>query len=349
MDKAKTVYNVVMKSHRAIKNWHIGKIAKLYPVKTGIFNETHIVRTNTGVYVLQKLHPLISRREPTENYLAASAFLASHNLPAQRIVCAKRGKILVKDGARFWRLLTAIPGHVYAHAKNEKMVEEAGKQLGIFHLLFKGFKTAVKKPLPMFQYNVALKNLRAHCGKLLKDKDGRVAGAAQFLMKNFPCRFFPKNLPRRLIHTDPKISNFIFDDNDNAVAMIDMDTIQRLSPLYDIGDALRSLCGKEEDNPKNKFDLKKCRAFLHGYKKGSQNYLSAREWRLIPQAAGLVILGLATRFLNDYIDDSYFGWDERRYGSRKEHNLARALGQIALYKDFAKKAAFHGKENGKRK
>jgi hypothetical protein len=52
-----------MKPRQAVKNWHIGNIAKLYPVKTGIFNEAHIVRTNTGVYVMQKLHPLISRRE----------------------------------------------------------------------------------------------------------------------------------------------------------------------------------------------------------------------------------------------------------------------------------------------
>lgn len=326
-----------MLPRQAIKNWHIGKISKLYPVKTGIFNETYIVRATTGVYVLQKLHPLISRKEPTENYLAASVFLASHNLPAQRLILTKQGKLLAKDGGYFWRLLTAIPGHVYTRAKNEKMVEEAGKQLGSFHLLFKNFKTPIKKPLPMFQYDAALIKLRAHRGGLLKDKDARVRKATQLLIENFPGHFLPKNLPRRLIHTDPKISNFIFDDNDNAVAMIDMDTIQRLSPLYDIGDALRSLCGKKEDDQRNTFDIKKYRAFIRGYEAASENYLSARERRLVPQATGLVILGLATRFLNDYIDDSYFGWDERRYKSRKEHNLARALGQIALYKDFAKK------------
>jgi hypothetical protein len=100
---------------------------------------------------------------------------------------------------------------------------------------------------------------------------------------------------------------------------------------------LRSLCGKKEDDQRNRFDIKKYRAFLRGYKEGSKNYLSAHEWRLIPQATWLVILGLATRFLNDYIDDSYFGWDKSRYVSRKEHNLARALGQIALYKDFTRK------------
>ncbi len=326
-----------MSPRQAIKNWHIGKISKLYPVKTGIFNETYIVRANTGVYVLQKLHPLISRKEPTENYLAASVFLASKNFPAQRIILTKRGKLLAKNGACFWRLLTAIPGHVYTRAKNIKMAEEAGRELGKFHLTLKNFKTPVKKPLPMFQYDAVLKKLREHNKKLIQDKDARVHNAAKLLISEFPSHFLPKDLPRRLIHTDPKISNFIFDDNDCAVAMIDMDTIQKLSPLCDLGDALRSLCGKKEDDQRNTFDTKKYRAFLRGYKLGSKNYLSEREWRLMPKATGLVILGLASRFLNDYIDDFYFGWDKSRYKSRKEHNLARALGQTALYKDFVRK------------
>jgi hypothetical protein len=46
------------------------------------------------------------------------------------------------------------------------------------------------------------------------------------------------------------------------------------------------------------------------------------------------MLGLAARFLNDYHEDFYFGWDKERYPNRRAHNLARTKGQIALYKDF---------------
>ena len=326
-----------MNARQAIAQWHIGKLFKLYPVSTGIFNETHIARSNTGVYVLQRLHPLISHKEPTESYMAASVFLASKNMPAQRIILSKRGGMLVKDGARMWRLMTAVPGHVFTQAKNTLTVAEAGRQLGAFHATFKDFKAPIKRPLAMFRYGTVLKALRRNAKRLTVDEDKRVREAADLLLSNFPSYFLPKGLTQRLIHTDPKISNFIFDDNDRAVAMIDMDTIQRLPPLYDVGDALRSLCGKEEDDPRNTFDVKKYRAFLQGYRKGSGTYLSKREWRLVPQATALVILGLAARFLNDCIDDSYFNWDSTRYPSRKAHNLARALGQIALYKDFTKK------------
>ena len=75
---------------------------------------------------------------------------------------------------------------------------------------------------------------------------------------------------------------------------------------------------------------------MRGYLANSKGLLSEREQALIPQVCKLVMLGLATRFLNDYIDDSYFGWDEARYNTRKDHNKARALGQISLYRSYIK-------------
>jgi|GEM_PF-300560 len=334
---AKTSYPKYMKPREAIGKWHIGTIREFYPVTTGLFNETYIARSSTGVYVLQKLHPLISRKEPTQHYLLATMHLASKNLPAQRIILSKRGEMLVKDGVRAWRLMTAVPGHVYKRVQTVKMAEEAGKQLGLFHLTFRDFKEPIQRPHPMFRYDEVLDRLRSHEKKLSLDADMRIRQSASFILDHFQELFLPKNLPHRLIHTDPKISNFVFDNEGRAVAMIDLDTVQYLSPLYDLGDALRSLCGKEEDNPYNSFDMRRYRAFLKGYRDNSKGYLSAQERRLIPRATGLVILGLAARFLNDYVDDSYFNFDPKRYGSRKAHNLARTLGQIALYKSFRQK------------
>lgn len=115
--------------------------------------------------------------------------------------------------------------------------------------------------------------------------------------------------------------------------MIDFDTLQSLSPLYELGDAVRSWCGGDEDDPQNTFNKGIYEALIKGYRETSGKLLSEQEFKRIPQASHLVMLGLATRFLIDYVEDNYFGWDEQRYQSRKEHNLARCLGQIALYKD----------------
>jgi len=247
--------------------------------------------------------------------------------------------MIVKDNGRAWRLMTAVPGHVFKEIRSSRMAGEAGRQLGEFHKTFKDFRERIKKPHPMFQYEEVLEKLHHHEGKLLCEKNPVVQETARFLLEHFPKYFLPGDLPRRLIHTDPKVSNFIFNDRGHAVAMIDLDTIQYLSPLYDLGDALRSFCGREESSQDNSFNMRNYRAFLRGYKTGSGTYLSRREWQLIPQATSVVILGLATRFLNDYVDDCYFNFDKKRYSSRKAHNLARALSQIELYKSFKRKSS----------
>ncbi len=321
----------------ALGYWDIKHEGKILREESGIFNETYKFKRGQDLFVLQKLHRLISHGGPTKNYIKVTNFLRGKHYPAQIVLPSRRGSFLVRDGERSWRLLKAVPGKVFTHALNSQMVFEAGKCLGKTHLILKGFKKPLEPALPMFRYNEVLRKLRSHKSKLLSNRNKKTRGAAEFLLDYFPKYFLPKGLPNHLIHTDPKISNFLFGGSGQAPAMIDFDTVQRLSPLYDLGDALRSLCGREEDDRENRFDMKNYRAFLRGYRKAAVGYFGQHESRLINQATALVILGLATSFLNDCVDDSYFGWDHRRYANRKSHNLARALGQIALYKSFATK------------
>jgi Ser/Thr protein kinase RdoA (MazF antagonist) len=326
-----------MKIEQILENWEAEKIQKISRENTGIFNESYMLNAGKKILILQKLHVLISKPSPTQNYANVTAHLRKYKYPSQKILMTKNGKLWVKDGAHFWRLMEAVQGEIFTHAPNSKIVEEAGKMLGKTHIVLGKFKGKLGPALPMFQYAKVLQKLRAHKQKLLSSTDANVSETAAYLLENFPRYFLPKNLAMRLIHTDPKISNFVFDSKNRAVAMIDFDTIQKLNPLYDIGDALRSLCGKEEDDAHNSFNAKDAKLFLRGYMKTAKTYLSTQEKSLVHQATALVILGLATRFLNDYIDDSYFGWDSKRYPSRKAHNLARAIGQVALCKDFLKK------------
>jgi hypothetical protein len=39
---------------------------------------------------------------------------------------------------------------------------------------------------------------------------------------------------------------------------------------------------------------------------------------------------LAARFLIDVVRNDYFGFDARRYASRRDHNMARAIAQFRL-------------------
>ena len=48
-----------------------------------------------------------------------------------------------------------------------------------------------------------------------------------------------------------------------------------------------------------------------------------------------VCIELAARFTVDMFEDRYFGWDPSRFASRREHNLVRARGQLALGRQVA--------------
>ena len=187
-----------------------------------------------------------------------------------------------------------------------------------------------------FYYTEQIAKLDKYKELLFEHEDEQIREAGILLHNMLPKLMLPSDLPKSIIHADPKVSNFVFSKEGKAVCMIDFDTLQIHSPLFEIGDAIRSWCGGDEADPNNSFNFSICEAFMKGYFTTSKGLLSEREQSLVPQACQLVMLGLASRFLIDYIEDSYFGWDETKYNSRKDHNKARTLGQLSLYQSYIK-------------
>ncbi len=54
-------------------------------------------------------------------------------------------------------------------------------------------------------------------------------------------------LPVRTVHGDPKVENFLFDQNgQRAISLIDLDTVGPGLLHHDLGDCLRSCCNRGE-------------------------------------------------------------------------------------------------------
>ena len=135
----------------------------------------------------------------------------------------------------------------------------------------------------------------------------------------------------RIIHGDLKASNVRF-EGDRAVALIDLDTLQHGTLETELGDALRSWCNQAtEDELEARLDLAVFEAAMTGYATAMRRGppLLEAEWRSIVPGWLRITTELASRFLNDALEERYFSWD-RRFGSRGEHNLVRARGQVAL-------------------
>ncbi|MDZ8052944.1 MAG: phosphotransferase enzyme family protein [Aulosira sp. ZfuVER01] len=146
-------------------------------------------------------------------------------------------------------------------------------------------------------------------------------------------------LPLRLMHGDPKINNVMFDTvTQQAVSVIDLDTVKPGLVHYDIGDCLRSgcnPCGEETDDWESvAFDTELCQGILQGYLSVAKAFLTENDYAYMYDAIRLIAFELGLRFFADYLAGNvYFKV------KHPEHNLSRALVQFALTKSIESQEA----------
>lgn len=336
---------------QVLGQYDIGLVRAVAKIPTGLIHETYKVETDRGIFILQKQHEIFSS-SVVQDVDAVSQYLVKKGMIAQTVVKTKDNALSIEQNGGVWRLLTYIPGEVYDVVPNAHVAHEAGNMLGTFHRALADFDYEFQHARPMhhntkehlrlFDEALAAFSAQESSKDISPIRANRriVEECAELIKDMLPKFLLPKNLRKMITHGDPKITNVIFGNPSTsseykAVALIDIDDVGRAhSPLIELGDAFRSWCGKAEDNPHNTFHLEFFESGLRGYVAGSYHLLKEDELKLIPQAIQLITLELASRFLRDYFEDNYFGWDATRYESRKEHNLARARGQVALYQDM---------------
>lgn len=306
-------------------------------IASGLIHQTYLIKNDSRQYIIQRLHPVLATPEIAQDFLVMTKYLHDQNFLAPECVLSQKGDVLVDDGEWKWRVQTFVNGKTVHLLKDAKMAKEAGAIYAKFH------ETVSKMPYT-FQSKKVLHDTEKifdtfrHTIESYRDSELMldVINDVVFLLNQMPKYFLPKTLPLRVIHGDPKISNILFDRTGKAKAIVDLDTCNRRPILVELGDAFRSWCGGREDDPKNTFSIPLFRAAWKGYSP-KVTFLSKKEQKCVGKAIGTITLELACRFLTDYFDDAYFGWDSSRYVSRRAHNLARARGQLAEFKDYLKK------------
>lgn len=146
-----------------------------------------------------------------------------------------------------------------------------------------------------------------------------------------------KKVPIRVTHNDTKLNNVLFDnDSDDAICVIDLDTVMPGSALYDFGDSIRfgaNTCAEDEkDTDKVKIDLDYFKSYATGFLSEAGESFTDAETDNLAFSAKLMTFECGMRFLTDYLNgDVYF---KTGY---PEHNLVRAKNQFALVRDMEKK------------
>ena len=140
-------------------------------------------------------------------------------------------------------------------------------------------------------------------------------------------------MPLRVIHHDTKISNILFDDQQNGLCVIDLDTVMPGYYLSDVGDMMRTYLSpaNEEEADFSKIHIREnfFSAVCKGYLSEMGNVLSETEKKYFIFSGELMIYMQAIRFLTDFLNNDVY------YGTKYPgHNLNRARNQFTLLNKY---------------
>ena len=242
----------------------------------------------------------------------------------------------------------------YLTTESLDILKEAGKAAGKFQKYLNGFPAdELYEIIPKFHYTPnrvnqlkeALSNKenlinRKERFELAKDVIEFVTDESRLSRTNIiTSKLENKEIPLRVTHNDTKLSNILFDkDTDEAVCLIDLDTVMPGALAYDFGEGLRTgittAKEDEQDLSKIKIDINRFEAYSKGFLSEVKDTITKEELEVLPLGVWMMTYENAIRFLADYLNgDIYFGIDE----NIENHNLVRAKAQLELLRQMEEK------------
>ena len=335
-----------------------GTVSEIESFGTGLINSTYRVLTaedNTPDYILQLVNHNIFTNVPelTKNIIRITEHIKIKlensysgkelNRRVLSVVYTIDNKGFYKDEeGSFWRVFPLIEGSKTIEIlEDSKQAEATGAAFADFQNMLSDLpEPQLFEILPGF-HNTAMRidNFKE---TVAKDPEGRLAEVQEevdFLMqfedemKSIVRKGEEGILPLRTVHQDTKLSNILFDEQNNVLCVIDLDTVMPGYLCYDFGDAVRGGMnnGKEDDeNIENvSLNMELFKGFARGYSKASKDFITPAEIETLAFGAKLLTYEQSVRFLDDYINgDKYYGVN------KPKHNLIRTRAQIAYLKDL---------------
>jgi Ser/Thr protein kinase RdoA (MazF antagonist) len=308
--------------------------APLERATSGLINPTWYVRARGGAeLVLQRLNSIFPA-EVNLDIAAVTRHLAAKGLLTPTLVPSRDGKLWFEHDGAVWRVLTRITGVTRDALESPAQAREAGRVLAEFHRGVADLEHEfLSKRLGVHDTGRHLRTLRdtLHEFHAHREFESVRPLAERVLAVAAELPALPA-MPDRIVHGDPKISNVMFAARgDQALCLIDLDTLARMPVALELGDALRSWCNPAtEDAAHARFVRPFYAAAVEGYAAAARGLLAREEWGAIAEGTLTITVELAARFCADALRERYFGWDERRYPSASAHNQARTRAQLAI-------------------
>jgi len=308
------------------------------PIEMGNINKTYLATRAGARFILQWLNPIFGPKIH-DDIEAVTAHLAAKGMLTPRLVRTSNGSLwaTARDGG-VWRLMTYIDGRVLSAGATPAVCRTGGALLGRFHRAVADLDHVFSSTRP--GVHDTARHL-AHLAEVLRTHSQHAAfkevePVGRAILTSAAALPPVCELPARIVHGDPKLNNIVFSDGGEALCLIDLDTLSRMTIPIELGDAFRSWCNPTgEDVVEARFDLELFEAGVAGYASATRGFISRTEADAIPTAVETITLELAARFSADALEESYFGWNRRAFPSASAHNLHRARSQLALARSIA--------------
>jgi len=304
--------------------------------KIGLINQTFELSTQKNKYILQEINAKVfpNYQLGLQNIILIKEWLKktnySYKFPSPIL------NQYIGFEHKMWRLLPFVNNSRSINKiSNINEVKESVKCIAEFYNYLKEFPTE--------KLNVTIPNFHSGKHKILAFRkalktanNDRKKNAQKLILKieeNLKILIewdgVYIQLPKRVVHYDSKINNFLFEKKTNKViALIDLDTLMPGCVLSDVGDMIRTYSNTvgEEYKDISKVVCNKdiVNGILDSFKKTCKLEVLEKQNLFF---GGLAITFMQSiRFLTDYLNnDSYYNTNY------KNHNLIRANNQYQLF------------------
>ncbi len=335
------------------KKFGIPNDSLIKPFGSGLINHTWFVETkNNQKYILQKVNENVFKHPENiaENIRLIAHYLSLHSplyfFPTP-LKSLEGAEFIIEEGKGFFRLFNFVENsHSFDVVESPKQAYESAKAFGKFTRLLAGMEiSALKTTLPHFHdlsfryraFITSLENASKERKELAEEAIGFMM-SHKYLVEDFEDIKKNKGFKLRVTHHDTKISNVLFDESENALCIIDLDTVMAGYFISDLGDMMRTyLCPvSEEDQNLRLIDVREeyLKAILEGYLSEMKDELTEIEKKYLLFSGHFIIYMQAMRFITDFLNHDIY------YGAKYPlHNLIRGMNQITLFRKLKEKEA----------
>ena len=322
---------------------------KVEPLGKGHINDSYRVGANEKEYVLQRInhnifknvHELQVNIYRVTNHIRGKLIEKGVTDVERRVITlipTHNGALYYKDiNGDYWRLMIFIKDSKSYEEINPNLAYRAGMAFGEFQKALEDIQgEPLFETIPNF-HNME-NRLEAFRESVKANKAGRLDEVAD-LVKEIEDRAEEMckaermhregKLAKRINHCDTKVNNVLFDNDDQVICVVDLDTVMPGFVLSDFGDFIRTGAntGAEDDKDLDNVsvDLDIFEAYAKGYLKHAASFLTDTEIENLAYGAKLLTYMQTVRFFTDYIDgDTYYKI------AYPEHNLVRTKAQFKL-------------------